>query len=58
MCIGMSEVNYVGRRITGDGLKPTEERVKAIVDMKAPENIKELEAVLGMIALWQNSYQC
>ena len=48
--IGMSEVNYVGHRITGDGLKPTEERVKAIVDMKAPENIKELEAVLGMIA--------
>ena len=48
--IGMSEVNYVGHRITGDGVKPTEERVKAIVDMKAPENIKELEAVLGMIA--------
>ena len=33
--IGMSEVNYVGHRITGDRLKPTEERVKAIVDMKA-----------------------
>ena len=48
--IGMSEVNYVGHRITEDGLKPTEERVKVIVDMKAPENIKELEAVLGMIA--------
>ena len=48
--IGMSEVHYVGHRITGDGLKPTEERIKAIVDMKAPENIKELEAVLGMIA--------
>ena len=48
--IGVSEVNYVGHTITGDGLKPTEEHVKAIVDMKAPENINELEAVLGMIA--------
>ena len=43
-------MNYVGHRITGDGLQPTEEHVKGIVDMKALENLKELDAVLGMIA--------
>ena len=48
--IGMTEVNYVGHKITAEGLKPTDDRVKAICNMKPPTNIKELETVLGMIA--------
>ena len=48
--IGLHEVNYVGHKLTGDGLKPTVERVKAMTTMPKPQNIKELEAVLGMIA--------
>ena len=50
-CIfGASEVNYIGHRLTGDGLKPNQKRVEAIVNMKAPENLGELETVLGMLA--------
>ena len=48
--IGLQEVNYVGHKITSEGLKPTDERVKAISSMKSPENVKELETILGMIA--------
>ena len=48
--IGLPEVNYVGHRLTGEGLKPTAERVAAIVNMRPPENISELETILGMIA--------
>ena len=48
--IGLSEVNYVGHLITGDGLKPTDERVKAITSMPEPKDVHELETLLGMIA--------
>ena len=44
------ELNYVGHTLTGEGLKPTKERIKAIVEMKDPENHAELETVLGMLA--------
>ncbi len=43
-------MNYVGHRFTKDGLKLSETRIKAIVEMKEPENHAELESVLGMIA--------
>ncbi|XP_021360878.1 uncharacterized protein K02A2.6-like [Mizuhopecten yessoensis] len=44
------EVDYVGHRVTGEGLKPTEKRIEAIVHMKDPENHSELETILGMLA--------
>ena len=43
-------MNYVGYKLTRDGLKATDERVRAIQNMKPPTNVKELETVLGMIA--------
>lgn len=45
-----SEVNYVGYLLTGEGLKPTPERVRAIREMREPENHAELETILGMLA--------
>jgi hypothetical protein len=48
--IGMPEVTYVGHRLTGEGLKATPDRLKAITEMRTPQDVKELEAVLGMIA--------
>ena len=36
------EVNYVGHKLTGEGLKPTDERIAAILKMKEPENQSEL----------------
>lgn len=48
--IAQSEVKYIGHIITGEGLKPSPERIESIVDMKRPENFAELESWLGMIA--------
>ena len=48
--IALKEVDYVGHRLTRKGLRPTAERVKAIANMKTPENVQELETVLGMVA--------
>ena len=36
--IGKPEVKYVGHLLTGDGLKPTPERIRAITEMRVPEN--------------------
>ena len=48
--IAVSEVDYVGHKITGEGLKPTEDRVKSIKELKAPKDVTELETILGMMA--------
>ena len=48
--IGLLEVKYVGHKLTVDGIKPTDERVEAIVKMREPRDVKELESVLGMVA--------
>lgn len=36
--------------LTGEGLKPTPERVRAITEMRELENHAELETILGMLA--------
>lgn len=48
--LAKSEVNYVGHLLTGEGLKPTPERVSAIREIREPENHAELETILGMLA--------
>lgn len=47
--VAQPEVTYLGHTITKDGLKPTPERVRSIIELKEPENWSELESVLGMI---------
>ena len=47
--IGSQEVKYFGHILTSEGLKADPDKVRAIVDMKAPENKAELETLLGMI---------
>ncbi|XP_021370583.1 uncharacterized protein K02A2.6-like isoform X2 [Mizuhopecten yessoensis] len=48
------EVEYLGHRITGEGMQPIEVKVRAIKDAPAPRNVKELQAFLGML----NYYAC
>ena len=48
--LAKSEENYVGHLLTGEGLKPTPERVKAITEMRDPKKHAELETILGMLA--------
>ena len=48
--IGQSEVNYVGHRLTADGVRTTEERIIAITNMRDPTNHQELDIILGMVS--------
>lgn len=44
-----SKVEYLGYIIEKSGLRPSPNKIKAIQEMPAPTNIKELEAFIGMI---------
>jgi hypothetical protein len=44
-----SEVNFVGHVFGPDGLKPSQSKVRAIIEMKSPESKKDLQRFLGMI---------
>ena len=45
----LPQVEYLGHVIDGQGLYPTEEKVKAIKDAPRPKNVSELRAFLGII---------
>ena len=45
----VKEVKFVGHVITEHGIKPDDNKIKAIQDMPSPGNRKELERFLGMV---------
>ena len=45
----MKETKWLGHEINENGIKPNEEKVEAILKLKAPENTKELKSFLGAI---------
>ena len=47
--IGLTSVKYYGHVISSDGLKPSPDKLSAILNMPNPTNRAELETLLGMI---------
>lgn len=45
---GLSEVTYLGHKLTSDGIKADEDKIKAIKDYPHPKNKEELQRFLGM----------
>ena len=49
-CSFMQEtVTYMGREMSEDGMRPTEEQVKAIREAPEPQNVSQLRSWLGMV---------
>ena len=44
-----AEVQYLGHCITSEGVFPTEEKVRAVQDAPAPQNVQQLRSFLGSI---------
>lgn len=44
-----NSVKYLGHEISADGIKPNEEKMKAIVDAPSPENVTQVKSYLGLI---------
>ena len=47
--IGVPSMTYMGDVLSGEGLKVSEERVKAIVEAPAPQNKSEVRSFLGSV---------
>ena len=45
----MSEVSYMGHILSAEGLKPDPEKVKAVLEMEKPKNVKELQRFQGFV---------
>ncbi|CAB3223790.1 unnamed protein product [Arctia plantaginis] len=46
---GLSEIRYLGHKITQNGLFPDESHVSAIINMPKPQSVKDLERFLGLV---------
>ena len=44
-----NEIRFLGHRISKDGLKPDPDKVKAIVNMKPPSDVAEIQRLAGMV---------
>ena len=51
---GRPSCTYLGHRIDGEGIHPTEEKVSAIINAPEPRNVVELRSFLGLV----NYYHC
>lgn len=45
----MTEIKYIGYILSANGLKPGEEKVRAVVQLPPPEDKQELLRFMGMI---------
>ena len=43
----LSSIDILGHRISADGLQPTKEKVRAISEALAPQNVTQLHSFLG-----------
>lgn len=45
---GQNKITFLGHEVTADGIRPLDDKVKAIIDFPQPKNVKELRRFLGM----------
>ena len=45
----LPSVEYLGHKITAEGLQPTDEKIRAIRDAPAPRNVSQLKSFLGLV---------
>ena len=45
----LNSVEYLGHNISADGLRPTEEKIRAIAEAPAPWNVAQLCSFLGLV---------
>jgi hypothetical protein len=48
------EIEYLGYKLTREGIKPQSKKVQAILALNLPSNVKELRHFLGMVQYYQD----
>lgn len=49
--LNATEVTFLGFVVSKDGIRTTNERIQAIMDLKAPKNVSELRSLIGMYSI-------
>lgn len=52
-CFGVSELTFLGYKVSGGGIFPTAEKVRAIVEFPKPKTVVELRRFLGMVNFYR-----
>ena len=47
---------YLGHRLSNEGISPDESKIEIIKNLKAPTNLKELRAALGLIGYYRKFF--
>jgi hypothetical protein len=50
---GVSEVDFLGHRITQESLKMDDHKVKAILDWEPPRSVPALKSFLGLVSYYR-----
>ena len=53
---GKTEMEYLGFWVTGTGIRPINKKVKAIVNMTPPKNMKQMRAFIGVINYYRDMW--
>ncbi|OIR56592.1 MAG: uncharacterized protein A8A55_2659, partial [Amphiamblys sp. WSBS2006] len=49
------EINFLGHRISKEGIRVDPERVRAVEELKTPENVSELRGLLGLLGTFRKT---
>ena len=52
--LGMSEVEYVGKTVSKDGLRMSEKQIKGVTEFPKPLNNTQLRSFLGFVNYFRN----
>ena len=52
----IEQTDFLGHWLTPDGIKPYSKKIKAILNMQEPKNIKQLRAFLGLVTYYRDMW--
>ena len=52
-----TEIEYLGFWLTREGIRPVENKIKAILDLAVPETLKLLKHFLGMVNFYRDMWR-
>ena len=51
------QIEYLGYLISRDGIKPVNSKIKTMLALQPPKNLKELRSVLGMVQFYRDMWE-
>ncbi|KAK2577560.1 hypothetical protein KPH14_012918, partial [Odynerus spinipes] len=52
-----TQIDYLGREVSEEGVKPGERKVRALTQMSAPANVKQVRQFLGLASYFRKFIQ-